>query len=531
MFEFLLAILPIVLLLFLILVLKWRIAKAMLLSLCLLLLVVIFGWQMPFNWILGASIKGILFALEILIIILGALFFLSILNKKGFKEKFKTIFQEISKDRRVQVVIIGFVFASIIEASAGFGTPAILLAPVLVFLGFPALAAVTLVLIGASISTIFGALGLPVILGFRDVLVNHNISLTEISTLITFSNILMVFLILLSMIVVLVYVFGHKKNRKIKYILEIVPFLIFTSLIVTIPGVAISWLIGPELPALLGGIIGLILVIVVVQKKWLIPKKEWDFDQVKIREIKGVSKDKKLLSLLLRLLIPYFFLVLILFLSRADFLPFKQWLQSAIRINWQNILGTNIDYLFSFLYSIGVLLIIVGLINGLIYKIKFFELKNSFKNSLLKLKTPFFALMVILIFVKIFIYSGYEQVDSLIIVLVQGLSQSLGTFYPIFSPIIGSIGSFITGSTTVSNILLGKAQADIALGLGLSATTMLAIQGIGAALGNMIAFYNIVAVCSVVEIKQKASKVILYNLPVVIILGLILGLFAFFVLF
>ncbi len=525
MFDFLLAILPITLILFLILVLKWHIAKAMLLALCLLLPIVFFGWQMPFNWILAASINGILFALEILIIILGALFFLNILNKKGFKEKLKTVFQGISRDRRIQVIIIGFIFAAIIEASSGFGTPAMLLAPILIFLGFPALAAVTLVLIGASIFTIFGALGLPVVIGFKDVLNLHNIDLIEIATLISFMNILMVFLVSLSMIVVLVYVFGHKKNRKIKYILEMIPFLIFASLTVTVPGLIISWLIGPELAFLVGGVIGLILTIIAVQKKWLIPKIEWDFNQTK--KIENNSKNRITIFPLLRLLIPYFFLILILFLSRANFLPFEVWLQNIIRINWQGILGTTINYSFSLLYSIGILLIIAGLINGLVYKIKFREIKNSLKNSLLKIKAPLFALMVILVFVKIFIHSGYGQVDSLIVVLTQELSQLLGIAWPIFAPAIGSMGSFIVGSTTVSNILLGGVQADIALGLGLTVTGVLALQGIGAALGNMISFHNIIAVSSVVDLKEKASKVILFNLPVVLILGLILGLIVF----
>lgn len=528
MFEFLLAILPIMLLLFLTLVLRWKLVQAALLSLFLLVPIVFFGWHMPVNWIVGAGIKGGLFALEIVIIILGALFFLSILNKRDMKEKFKFVFHGISQDRRVQVVIVGFVFATIIEASAGFGTPAMLAAPILLFLGFPALAAVTLVLIGAPIATIFGALGLPVVLGFRDVLNLHNIGLIEITNVISLLNVVMVFLVLVSVVAALIYLFGKGKSRKIKYLLEIIPFLVFVSLAVTLPGIVIGRLIGPELVFLVGGIIGLILTIVVVQRKWLIPKSEWDFDQIKIRQKKQASQNKAILPLLLKTITPYFFLILILFLSRADFLPVEAWLRDVITINWRGILHTNINYSFSPLYSIGVLLVSAGLIMGLIYKLKFTDISHIFKNNLAKIKPPLLVLIVILVFVKIFIYSGYDQVDSLIVVLTQGLFHVLGPIWPIFAPLIGTIGAFIVGSTTVSNILLGNIQANFAVEMGLSVTAMLAAQGIGAALGNMASFHNIIAASSVVELKQKQlNHIILYNLPLAIILSLILGVIIF----
>lgn len=161
----LLAAIPIAAILVLMVGLRWKATRAMPVAFLITLLLVIWVWQTPYNWILATSLNGIVIALKIILIVFGALTLLFTLRECGALAVINSGFESISPDRRIQTIIIAWLFGAFIEGSAGFGTPAALVAPLLLSLGFPALAAVMVALIANSTSVSFGAVGTPTLIG------------------------------------------------------------------------------------------------------------------------------------------------------------------------------------------------------------------------------------------------------------------------------------------------------------------------------------------------------------------------------
>ncbi|MHC4808148.1 MAG: L-lactate permease, partial [Planctomycetota bacterium] len=157
----LLAFIPILTILILMVGMRWPATKAMPVSWILAVILALLIWKTPLNWVAASSINGVFLALQILIIVFGALVLLFTLKASGALRAISNGFTNISEDRRVQAILIAWLFGAFIEGSAGFGTPAALMAPLLLSLGFPALAAVMVSLIANSTPVSFGAVGTP----------------------------------------------------------------------------------------------------------------------------------------------------------------------------------------------------------------------------------------------------------------------------------------------------------------------------------------------------------------------------------
>src|SRR5690606_23653462 len=129
--------------------------------------VALLAWDMGAARILAASIQGLFLTFDLLFIIFGAILLLHTLERSGGVAAIRRSFAGVSTDRRVQVVIVAWLFGSFIEGAAGFGTPAAVVAPLLVALGFPAAAAVMLGMMVQSTAVTFGAVGTPVLVGLQ----------------------------------------------------------------------------------------------------------------------------------------------------------------------------------------------------------------------------------------------------------------------------------------------------------------------------------------------------------------------------
>src|SRR5690625_4508406 len=131
-------------------------------------LVALLVWEMDVTGVAAASLEGLITAATLLYIVFGALLLLSTLTVGGAMASIRAGFTNISPDRRVQAVIIGWLFGSFIEGASGFGTPAAVVAPLMLALGFPAMAAVMVGLIIQSTPVTFGAVGTPILVGVND---------------------------------------------------------------------------------------------------------------------------------------------------------------------------------------------------------------------------------------------------------------------------------------------------------------------------------------------------------------------------
>lgn len=162
-----LALLPVLTVFLFLVVLKWPAKYAMPLALVVTAGLSLGVWKIPGNVVAAEVVDGVVTALSLLYIIFGAILLLNTLTESGAIHKIRQGLSEITVDRRIQVIIIAWLFGSFIEGSAGFGTPAAVAAPLLVGLGFPAMAAVICALIIQSTPVSFGALGTPVLVGIH----------------------------------------------------------------------------------------------------------------------------------------------------------------------------------------------------------------------------------------------------------------------------------------------------------------------------------------------------------------------------
>ena len=160
MFVFI-ALLPILLIVVLMTYFNWPATKAMPLGWIVTVITAFFFWQMEFSTVMAASALGALKSIDVFLIIFGAILILNTMLQSGAMKVINNGFMGISKDRRIQVIIIGWMFGAFIEGASGFGTPAALAAPLLVGLGFPPLAAAMIALIYNSTPVSFGAVGTP----------------------------------------------------------------------------------------------------------------------------------------------------------------------------------------------------------------------------------------------------------------------------------------------------------------------------------------------------------------------------------
>jgi len=163
----LVALLPILVALVLMVGMRWPATKAMPLSWLVCVLGAIGVWNLPAGYVTALTLQGIVTAIGVLIIVFGAIIILYTLQYSGGMETIQYGMQNVSRDKRIQAIIIGYMFAAFIEGAAGFGTPAALAAPLLLSLGFPPLAAAVICLVFNSFCVSFGAVGTPILIGLK----------------------------------------------------------------------------------------------------------------------------------------------------------------------------------------------------------------------------------------------------------------------------------------------------------------------------------------------------------------------------
>ena len=140
--------------------------------------IALFVWEVTFNRVLASTIQGLLITVAVLWIIFGAILLLNTLKHSGAIAVIRQGFNNVSPDRRVQVIIIAWLFGSFIEGASGFGTPAAIAAPLMVAIGFPAMAAVMIGMMIQSTPVSFGAVGTPILIGVNKGLDSEGIGVT-----------------------------------------------------------------------------------------------------------------------------------------------------------------------------------------------------------------------------------------------------------------------------------------------------------------------------------------------------------------
>jgi lactate permease len=397
-----LALLPIIAVAFFLVVLRWPASRAM--PVCYLVAVVLalFVWQVPGLRIAAASIKGLVIAGTLLYIIFGAILLLNTLHESGGLRAIRRGFTDITPDRRIQVIIIAWLFGSLMEGAAGFGTPAAICVPLLVGLGFPPLAAVVSGMIIQSTPVSFGAAGTPILIGvnkglFPEQAVHdyaQQIGFSEWGDFLAMIGVKVALLhavagVLIPLILVSFLTRFFGRNKSFREGLRVWKFAIFASLAMVIPYLIVAFTLGPEFPSLLGGLVGLVIVTTGARKGFLMPHKDqhWEFDKSENWDPEWTGKieisenDNNSTMRLVKAWIPYLLVVLFLILTRLKALPLAGLVKSwTVRL--PNLLGTGITSEFQPLYLPGTIFVLVSFMTYFIHRIDPASYKRAWSSSI-----------------------------------------------------------------------------------------------------------------------------------------------------
>jgi lactate permease len=546
-FQALFAVLPILFAGILLIGLRISAKKAMPLVYISTVAIAFVVWEVSFNRVLASTIEGMLITISVLWIIFGAILLLNTLKHSGAIIVIRQGFNNISPDRRIQAIIVAWLFGCFIEGASGFGTPAAIAAPLLVAIGFPAMAAVMLGMMVQSTPVSFGAVGTPILIGVNKGLDSAGIGATLqssgsswdaylqiITSEVAITHAITGTLIPLFMCIMLTRFFGQNKSWTEG--LAILPFAIFGGIAFTIPYALTGVFLGPEFPSLIGALVGLPIVILAAKSGFLVPKKAWDFAPREKWPVSWVSKFEmkfdamtaKIPMSLTKAWIPYVLVALILVLTRVS-ADAKAFVTSLV-FSYKNILGEGLNFSMNPLYLPGGILVFVVLITYFLHKMEFKELKEAVGESSKVMISAGFVLIFTIPLVRILINSGVNAsgFDSMPIAMANFVAHSVGDVYPFFAPMVGALGAFIAGSNTVSNMMLSQFQFGVADALGISTAFMVALQAVGAAAGNMIAIHNVVAASATVGLMDQEGETLrktiiptIYYCVIVGIIGLI----------
>jgi len=505
--------------------LRWPASRAMPLVYLFTAAIGLFVWDMTFNRIIASTLQGLVITLGLLWIIFGAILLLNTLKHSGGITAIRAGFTTISPDRRIQAIIIAWLFGCFIEGASGFGTPAAIAAPLLVAVGFPAMAAVLMGMLVQSTPVSFGAVGTPIVVGVNSGLDTATIGaqlvaqgsswdsfLQQITSSVAITHAIVGTVMPLVMAMMLTRFFGKEKSWKAGF--EVLPFAIFAGLAFTLPYVATGIFLGPEFPSLLGGLIGLAIVTTAARFNFLVPKNTWDFADAKEWPAEWLGTvEMKLEDLAARPMsafrawLPYVLVGALLVISRV--FPEVGSALKSVSIAFGNILGeAGISASIEPLFLPGGILVAAVLITFFLHGMRASELKAAVKESSSVLLSAGFVLLFTVPMVRILINSGVNGADlaSMPIVMARYVADSVGGIYPLLAPSVGALGAFLAGSNTVSNMMFSQFQFGVAQSLGISGAMVVAIQAVGAAAGNMVAIHNVVAASATVGLLGREGS-------------------------
>lgn len=513
---------PILLAAVLLIGLRWPASRAMPVVFLFTAAIGLFVWDMSFTRIIASTLQGLVITLGLLWIIFGAILLLNTLKHSGGITAIRAGFTTISPDRRIQAIIIAWLFGCFIEGASGFGTPAAIAAPLLVAVGFPAMAAVLMGMLVQSTPVSFGAVGTPIVVGVNSGLDTATLGaqlaaqgsswdafLQQITSSVAITHAIVGTVMPLVMALMLTRFFGKEKSWKAGF--EVLPFALFAGLAFTLPYVATGVLLGPEFPSLLGGLVGLAIVTTAARFNFLVPKKAWDFADAKDWPAEWIGTIEMKLDDLaarpmsaLRAWLPYVLVGAILVISRI--FPQVSAALKSVSLAFSNILGeAGVSASIEPLFLPGGILVAVVLITFFIHGMRAAELKAAVKESSGVLLSAGFVLLFTVPMVRILINSGVNAGDlpSMPIAMARYVADSVGGIYPLLAPSVGALGAFLAGSNTVSNMMFSQFQFGVAQSLGISGAMIVATQAVGAAAGNMVAIHNVVAASATVGLLGR----------------------------
>lgn len=505
---------PILAVLLLMLGLHWSAAKAGLVGLALAigLSILTFGFGtrlLPELGVTGAVAGGLLEAVfgaaTILWIIFPALCIHELQQASGAIDRIRGAIGRLSSDPRLTALLVAWFFALFLEGAAGFGTAAALAAPFLVSMGFGKVEAVAIVLVGHAIGVSFGAVGTPII----PLAAVTPFTALELSSSIATYHALLGWL----MALMVMFLINQALPRKAPMPGSVWVWTLIAAALFLLPFYLIARFVGPELPTLGASLLGAVIfmALLVSSRRGTTPHPApLQADRPRSQ---GVGE-------LITAGAPYLVLIAIILFTRL--VPPVQETLSGIAWHWA---FHEFEGRVAYLYHPGTLLMI-SFVVGAWWQRAFFHnsetvlISGAMCRALRRLLPVAVALIAMLGLSRIMVHAG--MIDA----LAATAAGSAGSLWPLFAPFVGVLGTFVTGSATASNILFTEFQQASAERAGFSALALLGAQGVGAAIGNLIAPHNIIAASGVVGLSGKEGEVLRRTLGVTLVYTSLCGILA-----
>ncbi len=504
-------------------------------TLALSILVAIFAFKMPVDMAFAAAGYGFAYGLwPIAWIIVAAVFLYKLTVKSGQFEVIRSSVLSITDDQRLQVLLIGFCFGAFLEGAAGFGAPVAITAALLVGLGFNPLYAAGLCLIANTAPVAFGALGIPIIVAGQVT----GIDAFKIGAMTGRQ------LPLLSLFVPFWLVFMMDGLRGVR---ETWPAALVAGLSFAITQYFTSNFIGPELPDITSALASLVSLTLFL--------KVWQPKRTAGAQIAGVTSDTVVTASVggfgqkrTTVASPYSFgailkawspfLILTVLVTIWTLKPFKAmfaaggsmygWVfnfaiphldQMVIKVAPIVTNPTAIPAVFKLdpISATGTAIFFSALISMLVLKINFKIGLTTLKETFFELRWPILSIGMVLAFAFVTNYSGMSSTMALVL-------AATGAAFPFFSPFLGWLGVFLTGSDTSSNALFSSLQATTAHQIGVSDVLLVAANTSGGVTGKMISPQSIAVACAATGLVGKESDLFRFTLKHSLFFATIVGL-------
>ena len=406
-------------------------------------------------------VEGLLKAcFPIILIIICAIFSYNILCETKEIETIKTQFIQMTSDKGLLVLLLTWGLGGVLEGMAGFGTAVAIPAAILIGLGFKPMFSAVICLVANTVAVGFGAVGLPATTLANQVAASGTATPEELCEVATFIILQLALMFYITPFLILMMTDRKKIVKNITIALFVGTFSIIVQF-------CCAHFIGPETPAILGSVAAIIAMLIYNK---LFIRDENPSDEIIMKKKQfGVAKTLKAWSV-------YGLIIFFILISSKIVPPINELLNSTLVTQFEIPVLSTPDapqmFKFGWLSNAGLMIFLGAVIGGLIQGMSIKKLLVLLGKTTINLQKTVVTICCLVAMAMLMNNTGMTN-D-----IAKGLVALTGTFFPFFAPLIGSIGTFVTGSATNANILFGKLQATAASDLGLvNQSTFFGVSG------------------------------------------------------
>ncbi len=476
----------------------WR---ACVVGLAATMVVAAFAWKVPAEVVALSAVEGALLGLwPIVSVIFAAMFTYNLAAATGAMEKIKALLSGVSADRRVQALLIAWGFGGFLEGAAGFGTAVAIPAAVLIGLGFEPRRAAVVCLVANTVPVAFGGVGLPVITLAK-------VTDADLARVTWFTALQLTPLVVLLPLVLVPMLTGGLRGLK-----GVAGLCLAAGVAFAVPQLALARFVGPELTAIAGSVVAM--PTVALWSRWFPPKTTWRFPGEAEEEGPPPEGHAGLREQLVAWA-PYL-LMLVFILGTGTLVPPVNRALALAQSSFAIVPGAR-PMTFTWLLNPGTLIFLGGLAGGLVQGASLKVVGGVLRSTARQLAAASVTVTAIVALAQVMGHSGMSAA------IAVALAGATGRAYPALSPLIGALGTFLTGSNTSSNVLFGALQKQAALQLGADPSWLVAANAAGATAGKMISPQSIAVAASATGQQGREGELLRGAMAQALVYTLILG--------